>query len=100
MAIPKHLILLCQSFRQGGGPKGVCHKQTDGFPQYLEEEIIARGLDCQVAVTGCLKRCDQGPVLVVMPQNWWFGGVDSEETLDAILDGLENGEPGPGRLAG
>jgi (2Fe-2S) ferredoxin len=93
MAIPERVMLLCQSFRTGGDPKGVCHRQTDGLAQYMEEEILARGLDMQVVTTGCLKRCDRGPIAVVMPENWWFGGVDSEAAVDAILDGVENGNP-------
>ncbi len=93
MATPEHIIMLCQSFRAGGDPKGICHKQTDGFLQYIEEEIIDRGLDCLVTATSCLKQCEQGPVMVVMPENWWFKGVDSEAAIDAILDGLEDGEP-------
>ena len=32
------------------------------------------------------------PILVVQPENWWFKGVNSEEIIDAILDGLEDGE--------
>ncbi|THB66577.1 MAG: (2Fe-2S) ferredoxin domain-containing protein [Desulfovibrio sp.] len=93
MALPETIILVCQSFRLGGEPKGVCHKQTDGFLQYMEEEILDRGLDVQVTATGCLKQCEAGPIMVVQPQNWWFKGVDSEEAIDAILDGLEDGEP-------
>lgn len=93
MGIPSSLILVCQSFRVSGEPKGICHKKTNGFLQYLEEEILDRGLDCQVTATGCLKQCDNGPTMVVQPQNWWFKGVDSEEVIDAILDGLEDGEP-------
>lgn len=98
MATTERTILLCQSFRAGGDPKGICHKQTDGFLQYIEEEIIDRGLDCLVTATGCLKQCEKGPVMVVMPENWWFRGVDSEEAIDAILDGVEDGEPAEGYL--
>ncbi len=46
-----------------------------------------------MTATSCLKQCEQGPVMVVMPENWWFKGVDSEEAIDAILDGVEDGEP-------
>jgi (2Fe-2S) ferredoxin len=93
MAIPEHIILVCQSFRANGDPKGICHKQTSGFLQYIEEEILDRGLDCQIVATGCLKQCENGPIMVVQPDNWWFKGVDSEDAIDAILDGLEDGEP-------
>jgi (2Fe-2S) ferredoxin len=100
MALPERLILVCQSFRSGGDPKGLCHKQTDGFLQYLEEEILERGLDVQVTATGCLKQCEVGPVLVVQPDNWWFKGVASTEVIDAILDGIEEGEPAADYLIG
>lgn len=93
MALPERIILVCQSFRSGGDPKGICHKQTEGFLQYLEEEILDRGLDVQIAATGCLKQCEAGPVMVVQPDNWWFKGVSSEAAIDAILDGIEAGEP-------
>ncbi|MFW5488620.1 MAG: (2Fe-2S) ferredoxin domain-containing protein [Desulfovibrio sp.] len=93
MATPERVIMVCQSFRAGGDPKGICHKQTDGFLQYLEEEIIDRGLDCLVTATSCLKQCEQGPVMVVMPENWWFKGIDSEDAIDSVLDGIEDGEP-------
>ena len=93
MAIPEQQILVCQSFRTKGDPKGICHKQTDGFLQYLEEEILDRGLDMQVVATGCLKQCESGPIMVVQPDNWWFKGMDSEAALDKVLDGVESGVP-------
>ena len=93
MAIPEKQILVCQSFRVKGDPKGICHKQTDGFLQYLEEEILDRGLDIQVVSTGCLKQCESGPIMVVHPENWWFKGVNSTEAIDAILDGIEDSSP-------
>ncbi|WP_319471334.1 (2Fe-2S) ferredoxin domain-containing protein [uncultured Pseudodesulfovibrio sp.] len=93
MAIPERMIICCQSFRAGGEPKGICHKQTDGFLQYIEEEIIDRGLDALVVASSCLKQCESGPIIVVQPENWWFKGVDSEEAIDEILDALEEGEP-------
>ncbi|HBI15727.1 MAG TPA: ferredoxin [Desulfobulbaceae bacterium] len=93
MALPERLILVCQSFRSGGDPKGLCHKQTNGLLQYIEEGILDRGLDCQVTGTGCLKQCELGPILVVQPDNWWFKNVNSEAAIDAILNGVEAGEP-------
>jgi (2Fe-2S) ferredoxin len=93
MAIPERQIILCQSFRVAGDKKGICHKQTDGFLQYIEEEVLDRGLDCLISATTCLKQCDSGPIMVIQPENWWFKGVDSEEAIDTILDGLEDGAP-------
>jgi (2Fe-2S) ferredoxin len=46
-----------------------------------------------VSTTGCLKLCDQGPVMIVYPEGHWYAGVEGEDAIDAILDGLENGGP-------
>ncbi|SDP12837.1 (2Fe-2S) ferredoxin domain-containing protein [Desulforhopalus singaporensis] len=93
MALPQQQILLCQSFRVNGDPKGICHKQTDGFAQYIEEEILDRGLDMQIITTGCLKQCESGPIMVIQPENWWFKNIGSEEAIDAVLDGVEDNSP-------
>jgi (2Fe-2S) ferredoxin len=87
---PEFHLLVCNSFRVKGEAKGVCNrKDAPDLVQYLEEEIADRGLDAQVSTTGCMKLCDQGPVMVVYPHNWWYGEVD-EERIDAILDSLES----------
>jgi (2Fe-2S) ferredoxin len=96
MKAPEHHILVCASFRAAGTPQGVCHKKGAlGLLPYLESELSDRGMaGVTVTSTGCLKGCDRGPVLVVQPQNWWYGGVD-EGVVDKILDGLEAGQPVP-----
>jgi (2Fe-2S) ferredoxin len=94
MAKPQYHILVCNSFRLSGEPQGVCNKKgAVDLLQYLEEEIITRGLDAQISSTGCLKVCDRGPAMVVYPAGWWFGEM-TEEKIDAVLDALdEGGEP-------
>lgn len=93
MGVPKHHILVCASFRPSGELKGKCHRKGSvDFLPYLENEIIDRGFsDVIVSSTCCLKMCDQGPVMVVYPQNTWYGGVESEDIIDEILDSLEAG---------
>ncbi|TVR11346.1 MAG: (2Fe-2S) ferredoxin domain-containing protein [Planctomycetota bacterium] len=100
MGTPQHQILVCASFRLSGTPQGICEKrESTDLLQYLEEEIVDRGLDALVCTTGCLKACDKGPVMVVQPSNAWYGHVD-EECIDRVLDGLEEGElPAESRLS-
>lgn len=94
MEKPKHVVLACASFRVKGEPKGICHKKgSHGLLGYMEEGVLDREIDARVISTGCMKQCEDGPVVVVMPENWWYKGVDSEDAVDEILDGLENGEP-------
>jgi (2Fe-2S) ferredoxin len=93
MLKPDHHILVCGSFR-GTEAKGMCMKKESlQLIPYLEEEIADRGLSVMVSSTGCLKLCDDGPVMVVYPEGHWYRGVEGEEAVDAILDALEAGKP-------
>ena len=93
MRKPEYHLFVCNSYRVSGEPQGVCNRKGAGeLLQYLENEIIDRGLDAMISSTGCLKVCDHGPVMVIYPQGLWYGNVD-EEACDRILDGLEDGEP-------
>lgn len=96
MNVPQWHLLICTSSRLVGEPKGGClaHGGVD-LAQYLNEELADRDLgDVLVTNTGCLKQCDDGPVLVVYPPGWWYGALD-EERIDRILDALESGESAP-----
>ena len=90
---PQYHLLVCASFRANGEPQGVCHRKGScDFLAYLDSEILDRGLDARVSSTGCVKQCEQGPIMIVYPQGHWYGSVDSEDTIDTILDALEEGE--------
>ena len=43
-----------------------------------------------VSSTACLKACDRGPVMVVHPDNTWYGKVN-EDAIDEILDCMAEG---------
>lgn len=94
MEKPDKHILVCGSFRASGEPQGVCHKKGAlGFLPYLESELMDRGLDgYMVSATTCLKVCDRGPAMAIYPDNIWYGGFESEDDIDVILDALEEGE--------
>lgn len=92
MKKPEHLILFCNSYRVAGDAQGACNKKGAAqLLQYASEEAADRGLDIAVTTTACMNVCAQGPVMVVQPANHWYGGVDSEEAIDEILDALEEG---------
>lgn len=92
MKKPEFHILVCNSYRVAGDAQGACNKKgaTD-LVQYISEEANERGLDVAVSTTACLNVCAQGPVMVVQPNNFWYGNI-SEDAIDEILDGLEEGE--------
>lgn len=92
MQRPEHHFLVCASFRLNGDPQGKCHRKgAVNLMQYLEEEILDRGFSATVSSTGCMKLCEDGPVMVVYPEGHWYGEVD-EETIDVVLDAIEGGD--------
>lgn len=93
MEKPEYHIFVCASFRADGEVKGVCHKKGSvSLLPYIENEILDRGLNAQITSTGCMKACDHGPVMVIQPAGHWYGGVESEDVVDEILDALEDGD--------
>lgn len=91
---PKHHLFVCGSLRAGGQTAGVCAKKDSlALIQYLQSEIEDRGLEgVEVSMTGCLNTCAKGPVVIDYPSNHWYQNVDTG-AADAILDGIESGEP-------
>ncbi|MGC8603097.1 MAG: (2Fe-2S) ferredoxin domain-containing protein [Desulfomonilaceae bacterium] len=88
---PDYHIFVCASFR-GTEAKGKCIKKGSlRLIPYLEEELADRGLNAMVSSTGCLKLCEDGPVMIIYPQGYWYREVISEEVVDEILDALEHG---------
>ena len=100
MKKPEHHIFVCGSFRANGAPQGVCNKKNSmGLLQYLEQELSDRGItNVAVSSAGCLKNCEAGPVLIVYPDNLWYGRVEDEGAIDEIIDALEAGTPAQDRL--
>lgn len=93
MKKPDYHILVCNSFRVAGDAQGACNKKgASALLQYISEEASDRGLDVAVSTTACLNVCSQGPVMVIHPNNFWYGGVESEAVIDEILDALEENE--------
>lgn len=99
MERPNHHIFVCASFRVAGEAKGVCHrKDSTGLLQYLQSELSDRDMsDVQVSTTGCLNLCEKGPVMIVYPENHWYGEI-TEEKIDEILDRMQEGQPAEGLL--
>lgn len=85
-----------------------CNQRTDGreccqdkgataLRDYCKEQVKKRGLAgsgrVRVNMSGCLDRCELGPVAVVYPEGVWYR-YGNREDIDAIIDGhLVGGEP-------
>lgn len=92
MEKPKYHIFVCSSARMNGEIKGVCaQKESIAILQALNEGIEERDLTDQVMITttGCLGLCSMGPIVMIYPEQTWYGKVSMDDVED-ILDAIEN----------
>ena len=88
----KRYVMVCINERAPNDPKGCC-VTVGAVPlrDRLKELLEQKGLKGRARILGtsCLDVCENGPVLCVMPDNVWYGGVrieDAEEIVDSHLD--------------
>lgn len=94
MDMPKHHIFVCTSSRLTGQNQGFCfQKSSAAIISAFAEEISDRDLEGEVLVTntGCLGVCAKGPIVMIYPQQTWYGRVAPEDVPE-IMDALEAGE--------
>lgn len=94
MEKPKYHVFVCSSARLTGEIKGVCaKKESISLLQALNEGVDERDLSDQVMITttGCLGLCTMGPVMMIYPQQTWYGNVTVDD-VEEILDAIENDE--------
>ena len=61
----------------------------------LKEAVAERGLKSSIRVNkaGCFSQCGNGPMLVVYPDDVWYGGVTEESALRILEEHLIGGRP-------
>lgn len=91
-----HHVFFCCNQRQNG--ERCCNDHAaNEVRDYAKSRIKALKLNgpgkVRVNMAGCLDRCDEGPVLVVYPEEVWYTFVDKEDIDEIIREHLQNGRP-------
>jgi len=97
-ALPfEKIIFVCTNQRAEG--ERVCCMSSGGgeLRDKLKAMVKARQLRSRIRVSqsGCMDKCEDGPNIMVFPDNVWFSSVteaDLEAILDAVIRSLETGE--------
>ena len=90
-----HHVFVCTNLRTNG--KACCqdHNAQD-IRNYAKSRIKALGLNgkgkIRINQAGCLDRCDEGPVLVIYPEETWYTFVDKTDVDEIINRHLLAGE--------
>jgi (2Fe-2S) ferredoxin len=89
----KHMFICCNE-REGN----ICCNQhgASAMLDYAKDKAKSLGLDkngVRINKSGCLGRCDQGPVAVVYPEGTWYTFIDQSDIDDIVVEHLQNGRP-------
>jgi len=73
-------------------PKG---GDVEGFVKYLRGEVAKAGRhqDVRVNKAGCFSQCGHGPMIVVYPENVWYGGVQESDLKEIFESHIRDGKP-------
>lgn len=96
MEKPKKHVFVCTSSRMTGQQKGFCHtKGAVDLVNVFMEELAENDLDGEVFVsnTGCFGLCEEGPIVVVYPDNVWYGQVTEDDVAEIVEAHLVAGTP-------
>ena len=97
MSYFRHHVFFCTNQRDDG--QACCQKSGDALAMrdYVKSSIKQKGLagkgGVRVNTAGCLDRCEEGPVLVIYPEETWYTYVDKDDLDEIIEEHLVNGRP-------
>jgi (2Fe-2S) ferredoxin len=97
MSYYRRHIFFCTNRREGED-RPCCHDAGSADArEYVKARVKALGLagpgELRVNISGCLDRCEEGPVAVVYPEGVWYTYVDHEDLDEIIEEHLVNGRP-------
>ena len=83
----RRIVFVCTNQRAEGERVCCAGQGSVDLHAQLKALLKARGLKGRVRVckAGCMDRCEQGPNLMIFPENTWLSGV-CEADLPAILE--------------
>lgn len=95
MAKPERFLFVCINERDSEHPRGSCYQRgaADVFNELREAQGRHDLLNIKVVYGGCMEACTSGPVVAVMPDNIWYGGVTVDDCDAIITEHVMAGRP-------
>jgi (2Fe-2S) ferredoxin len=91
----RYHVFFCTNKRDDGS--ACCaNRGSQALRDYAKGRIKSLGLAgagrVRINNSGCLDRCEEGPVIVVYPEGVWYTYVDKQDIDEIIQKHLINGE--------
>lgn len=98
MSYYKYHAFFCCNQRDPGAERPCCaNRGSQALKDYAKQKIKALGLNgagrVRINQAGCLDRCEEGPVIVVYPEEIWYCYFDEDDIDEIIESHLVNGKP-------
>ena len=94
MGFYRHHVFFCLNQREAGENCCNNHRASE-MCAYCKDRVKALKLagpgKVRVNQAGCLDRCDEGPVIVIYPEETWYTYVDREDIDEIISEHLQHG---------
>jgi (2Fe-2S) ferredoxin len=95
MSYYSHHVFFCCNQRDDPNRSCCANHDAAAVRDYAKARVKSLGLAGQgkvrVNMAGCLDRCEEGPVLVVYPEEVWYTYVDRSDVDEIIDEHLVNG---------
>ncbi len=89
----KH-VFCCTNKRPDGHERKCCIDRGGGpLRNYMKDRCKELGItDVRINASGCLDRCEEGPVMVVYPDGVWYRCTSEAEVEEVIQKHIIGGE--------
>ena len=85
-------IFCCVNERAGNERISCKKKDSHLFRNYIKQKVKDKSIqNVRVNQSGCLDKCEAGPVIVIYPQGIWYK-CENFKNADDIVDSLITGE--------
>ena len=89
-------IFFCTNIRPDGADRPSCGRcDSEVMRNFAKLRVKELGLagkgGVRVNTSGCLDRCEEGPVAVVYPEGVWYTYVDEEDVEEIVTSHLRDG---------
>lgn len=89
----RHVFFCCNQRDDG---RACCNdKGASRVRDYCKQRVKALGLagpgKLRINLSGCLDRCNEGPVIVIYPEDVWYTYVDERDVDEIIEEHLRHG---------
>lgn len=94
MSFYQHHVFFCVNQREQGEPCCAqigAQRVRDYAKQRIKELGLAGEGKVRINMAGCLGRCNEGPVIVIYPEETWYTFVDEEDVDEIIEQHLQQG---------